>query len=126
MTIPMIVGQMGASILIGALISKSGKWKGFMLIGSLLVVAGSYLMTTAQLRHRLPLGQRLHVRARRGPRHGHAEPHARRAERHSALRSWASHELERALLPQIAGTIGVTIMGSLLARRSPTHITCGA
>ncbi|MEZ3161759.1 DHA2 family efflux MFS transporter permease subunit [Microbacterium sp. BWT-B31] len=46
MTIPMIIGQMGASIVIGALISKFGRWKGFMLVGSVLVVIGTFLLTT--------------------------------------------------------------------------------
>ena len=66
---------------IGALISRSASGRRFMVLGSLLVVVGSCLLTHPQLRHRLPLGRRLDVRARRRPRHGHAEPHARRAER---------------------------------------------
>jgi EmrB/QacA subfamily drug resistance transporter len=46
MTIPMIVGQMGASIIIGQLVSRFGKWKGWMVTGSILTVIGVSLMAT--------------------------------------------------------------------------------
>ncbi len=46
MTIPMIVGQMGASIVIGQLVSRFGKWKGWMVSGSVLIIAGVTLMST--------------------------------------------------------------------------------
>ncbi|WP_202106952.1 MDR family MFS transporter [Agromyces seonyuensis] len=46
MTIPMIVGQMGASIIIGQLVSRFGKWKGWMVTGAVLIIAGVSLMST--------------------------------------------------------------------------------
>lgn len=46
MTIPMIIGQMIASILIGQLISRFGAWKRWMVTGSVLMVVGVTLMST--------------------------------------------------------------------------------
>src|SRR5690606_35658771 len=46
MTVPMIRGQMGASILIGQLVSKYGKWKSWMMLGSALALVGISLMAT--------------------------------------------------------------------------------
>ncbi|MGP6177378.1 MDR family MFS transporter [Microbacterium sp. A196] len=46
MTIPMIVGQMGASIIIGQLVSRFGKWKGWMITGAVLTTIGVSLMAT--------------------------------------------------------------------------------
>lgn len=46
MTIPMVVGQMVASIAIGQFISRFGKWKSWMVAGSVMVLAGVSLMST--------------------------------------------------------------------------------
>ena len=124
MTIPMIVGQMGASILIGALISKFGKWKRFMLLGSLLVVAGSYLMTTLSYDtdyfwvsvYMVVLGAGL----------GMVMQNLTLVVQNDTPASQlgaASSNVN--FFRTIAGTIGVTIMGSLLATQVTTHITSG-
>src|SRR5690606_20900691 len=46
MTIPMIAGLLLSSIIIGALISKYGKWKPYLVVGAVLLIAGSYLLST--------------------------------------------------------------------------------
>jgi len=46
LTLPLIVGLLGASIIVGQLISRFGKWKAFMVSGSVLVVAGVALLST--------------------------------------------------------------------------------
>jgi EmrB/QacA subfamily drug resistance transporter len=46
LTLPMIVGLMGSSIIIGQVISRTGKWKRYMVTGSILLTAGIYLMST--------------------------------------------------------------------------------
>ncbi|WP_353809635.1 MDR family MFS transporter [Agromyces sp. SYSU T00194] len=46
LTIPLIVGQMGSSIVAGQLISRFGKWKRYMVTGSVLAIAGLLLMST--------------------------------------------------------------------------------
>ncbi len=46
MTIPMIAGLLIASIVVGQLISRFGKWKGYLVVGSILLIAGLWLLTT--------------------------------------------------------------------------------
>lgn len=46
MTIPMIAGLLLASIGVGALITKFGRWKPFLIAGGVLLIAGSYLLST--------------------------------------------------------------------------------
>ncbi|GAA1935473.1 hypothetical protein GCM10009775_29140 [Microbacterium aoyamense] len=48
MTIPMIGGLLVASIVVGQLISRFGKWKSYLVVGSVLLIAGLYLLTTIQ------------------------------------------------------------------------------
>ena len=46
MTIPMIGGLLLSSIIVGALITRTGRWKGFLILGAVLLIAGSYLLST--------------------------------------------------------------------------------
>lgn len=46
MTIPMMAGLLIVSTVVGALISRRGKWKAYMAIGSVLQLAGLYLLGT--------------------------------------------------------------------------------
>lgn len=46
MTIPMIGGLLVASIGVGALITKTGRWKPFLIVGGVFLIAGSYLLST--------------------------------------------------------------------------------
>jgi EmrB/QacA subfamily drug resistance transporter len=46
MTIPMIAGLLLASIGVGALITRFGRWKPFLVVGGALLIAGSYLLST--------------------------------------------------------------------------------
>lgn len=46
MTLPMIGGLLIASIVVGNLISRFGRWKGFLVTGTVLVAAGSLLLST--------------------------------------------------------------------------------
>ncbi|MFC4828771.1 MDR family MFS transporter [Agromyces aurantiacus] len=45
LTIPMMAGVLVSSTVIGALVSRRGKWKGFMVTGSVLMIAGSLLLS---------------------------------------------------------------------------------
>ncbi|WP_395244325.1 MDR family MFS transporter [Agromyces sp. MMS24-K17] len=124
MTIPMIVGQMGASITVGALISRFGKWKGFMVLGAALVVAGSYLMTT--LRYdtdylwvsvaMIVLGAGLGMVM---------QNLTLVVQNDTPVSQLGAASSNVNFFRSIAGTIGVTIMGSLLATQVTTHITNG-
>ncbi len=46
MTIPMIAGLLVASISVGALITKTGRWKAFLIVGSISLIAGSVMLST--------------------------------------------------------------------------------
>lgn len=45
LTIPMMAGVLISSTVIGALVSRRGKWKGFMVTGGVLMIAGSILLS---------------------------------------------------------------------------------
>lgn len=46
MTIPMIGGLLVASIGVGALITRTGRWKPFLIVGAVLLIAGSVTLST--------------------------------------------------------------------------------
>ncbi|MGO1320502.1 MAG: MFS transporter, partial [Galactobacter sp.] len=46
MTIPMMLGMMGISVVVGGLITKTGVWKPYMVAGGVLLIAGLYLIST--------------------------------------------------------------------------------
>ena len=46
MTIPMIGGLLLASIVIGGLVTRHGHWKPYLIAGGVLLIAGSYLLST--------------------------------------------------------------------------------
>lgn len=46
MTIPMIAGLLVASVVIGWVISKYGHWKPYLILGGILLIAGSYTLST--------------------------------------------------------------------------------
>ncbi|SBS71320.1 MDR family MFS transporter [uncultured Microbacterium sp.] len=46
MTIPMIAGLLLSSVGVGALITKYGKWKPYLLVGSVALIAGAALLST--------------------------------------------------------------------------------
>ncbi|MFB9958228.1 MDR family MFS transporter [Agromyces bracchium] len=124
MTIPMIVGQMGASILIGALISRFGKWKGFMVLGSLLVVAGTFLMTT--LRYDTDYLWVSVAMVVLGAGLGMVMQNLTLVvQNDTPVSQLGAASSNVNFFRSIAGTIGVTVMGSLLATTVQDHITSG-
>ncbi|WP_285114549.1 MDR family MFS transporter [Leifsonia sp. fls2-241-R2A-40a] len=48
LTLPMILGLLLSSMIVGNLISRFGKWKAFMVVGSVLLTVGLYLMSTIE------------------------------------------------------------------------------
>ncbi len=48
MTIPMIAGLLLASIGVGALVTKFGRWKPYLIVGAISLTAGSYLLSTIE------------------------------------------------------------------------------
>ena len=79
--LPLMGGLLVTSIVSGQIISRTGHYKPFPIVGTALMVVGLLLLsgmtaTTTQAR-----GVRLHVRARPGDRLGHAGARARGPER---------------------------------------------
>jgi EmrB/QacA subfamily drug resistance transporter len=48
MTIPMIAGLLLSSIGVGALITRFGRWKPYLIVGGVFLIAGSYLLSTIE------------------------------------------------------------------------------
>lgn len=48
MTIPMIAGLLVASVVVGGLISRFGRWKSYLIAGAVFLIAGSYLLSTIE------------------------------------------------------------------------------
>ena len=48
LTLPMILGLLLSSMIVGNLISRTGRWKGFMIAGSVMLTVGMYLMSTIE------------------------------------------------------------------------------
>lgn len=46
MTLPMMAGLLLSSIIVGQLVTRFGRWKGYLILGSLLLIAGSSLLST--------------------------------------------------------------------------------
>ena len=124
MTIPMVVGQMGASIGIGALVSRFGKWKGWMVFGSVLVIAGVSLMAT--LRYDTPFLWVSVYMVLLGAGLGMVMQNLTLVVQNDTPASQlgaASSNVN--FFRTIAGTIGVTIMSSVLAGQVTTHVKDG-
>ncbi|WP_406249014.1 DHA2 family efflux MFS transporter permease subunit [Microbacterium sp. M] len=114
MTIPMIVGQMGASIIIGQLVSRFGKWKAWMVFGSILSVIGVSLMST--LRYDTPFTLVAIYMFVLGAGLGMVMQNLTLIVQNDTPPTQlgaASSNVN--FFRTIAGTIGVTIMGSILS-----------
>ncbi|MCT1478962.1 MDR family MFS transporter [Microbacterium sp. p3-SID336] len=114
MTIPMIIGQMGASIIIGQLVSRFGKWKGWMLTGSVLATVGVSLMAT--LRYDTPFALVAVYMFVLGAGLGMVMQNLTLiVQNDTDPRELGAASSNVNFFRTIAGTIGVTIMGSLLS-----------
>lgn len=121
MTIPMIIGQMGASIIIGQLVSRFGKWKAWMVLGSILSVVGVTLMATLQ--YDTPFALVAIYMFVLGAGLGMVMQNLTLIVQNDTPPTQlgaASSNVN--FFRTIAGTIGVTIMGSILSTSVGTYI----
>lgn len=124
MTIPMIVGQMAASITIGQLVSRFGKWKGWMLLGSALTVAGVSLMST--LRYDTPFALVATFMFVLGAGLGMVMQNLTLiVQNDTPPQQLGAASSGVNFFRTISGTIGVTIMASILATNVREYITSG-
>lgn len=124
MTIPMIVGQMASSIIIGQLVSRFGKWKGWMLTGSVLTTAGVTLMTTLRYDTPFPLVAAYMVVLGAGL--GMVMQNLTLiVQNDTAPQQLGAASSNVNFFRTIAGTIGVTVMGATLSSSVASFITDG-
>lgn len=121
MTIPMIIGQMGASIIIGQLVSRFGKWKGWMVTGSVLTLVGVTLMS--MLRYDTPFPFVAVYMFVLGAGLGMVMQNLTLiVQNDTSPRQLGAASSNVNFFRTIAGTIGVTIMGSLLSTSVATYM----
>jgi len=124
MTIPMIVGQMGASIIIGQLVSRFGKWKGWMMAGSILALIGIGLMST--LRYDTPFSLVAVYMFVLGAGLGMVMQNLTLiVQNDTPPQQLGAASSGVNFFRTIAGTIGVTIMGTVLSNRVGTYVADG-
>lgn len=122
MTIPMVVGQLAASILIGQFISRFGKWKRWMVIGSVLVLAGVSLLSTLRYDtdflwvsvYMVVLGAGLGMVM---------QNLTLVVQNDTPISQLGAASANVNFFRSVAGAIGVTVMGSILASQVTSHIT---
>jgi len=122
MTIPMVVGQMGASILIGQFISRFGKWKRWMVTGSVMILAGVSLMSTLRYDtdflwvsvYMVILGAGLGMVM---------QNLTLVVQNDTPPEQLGAASSNVSFFRSVAGAIGVTVMGSILASQVTTHIS---
>jgi len=122
MTIPMVVGQMGASILIGQFISRFGKWKRWMVTGSVMVLVGVSLMSTLRYNtdflwvsiYMVVLGAGLGMVM---------QNLTLVVQNDTPPEQLGAASSNVSFFRSVAGAIGVTVMGTILASQATSHIT---
>ena len=121
MTIPLVLGQMLASIIIGQFISRFGKWKRWMVGGSVLVLIGVTLMSTLRYDtdflwvsvYMVILGAGLGMVM---------QNLSLVVQNDTPAAQLGAATSNVAFFRSVAGAIGVTIMGSILASQVTSHI----
>jgi MFS family permease len=122
MTIPMIIGQMGASIIIGQLVSRFGKWKGWMVTGSILTTVGVSLMAT--LRYDTPFPLVAVYMFVLGAGLGMVMQNLTLiVQNDTAPQQLGAASSNVNFFRTIAGTIGVTVMGAMLSTSVANYMT---
>lgn len=122
MTIPMIVGQMVASIVIGQLISRLGKWKRWMVTGSVLVVVGVALMSTLSYDTDFVWVSVFLVILGAGM--GMVMQNLTLVvQNDTPVEQLGTATSNVNFFRSVAGALGVTVMGSILASKVESHIT---
>lgn len=122
MTIPLVIGQLVASILIGQFISRFGKWKRWMVIGSVLMLAGVSLMSTLSYdtdfvwvsAYMVVLGAGLGMVM---------QNLSLVVQNDTPAEQLGAATSNVAFFRSVAGSIGVTIMGSILASQVTTSLS---
>ncbi len=116
LTLPMILGLLLSSTIVGNLISRTGKWKAFMVVGSILLTVGLYLMSTIEYDTNYVLVSlyMLTLGAGVGMVMQNLVLIVQNTVRPEQLGAASSNV---AFFRSLGGTIGVSVMGSLLGTK---------
>ncbi|MGP3534637.1 MDR family MFS transporter [Microbacterium sp. RD1] len=119
LTIPMIAGLLVASIVVGALITRFGKWKSFLVLGAVLLIAGSSLLAT--IHYDTPFVLVAIYMALLGAGVGMTMQNLVLVVQNSAdptMMGVASSGVT--FFRSLGGTVGVSVMGAVVAAMVPT------
>ncbi|MBM7806258.1 EmrB/QacA subfamily drug resistance transporter [Geodermatophilus bullaregiensis] len=124
LTIPMVGGLLVSSTVSGILITRYGRWKGYLVAGSLLVVAGFGLLATIDHETSMvPLGVFLFVL---GTGIGMTMQNLVLAVQNTVAASdLGAASSAVAFFRSLGGTIGVSVLGAVLSSRVGTLIAAG-
>jgi EmrB/QacA subfamily drug resistance transporter len=124
LTIPMVAGLLVSSTVSGILITRYGRWKRFLVGGSLAVVAGFALLSSIDHETSIPLlGIFLFVL---GTGIGMTMQNLVLAVQNTvAAQDLGSASSAVAFFRSLGGTIGVSVLGAVLSARVGTLITAG-
>ena len=122
MTIPMAAGMLGSSIIIGQLVSRTGKWKRYVIVGGVLMVIGTSLLSTLRFDTSLVLaGVFMFVL---GAGTGMTMQNLVLVVQNSANpREIGASTSGVNFFRSVGGTIGVSVMGSVLAASMTNQFT---
>jgi MFS family permease len=124
LTLPMIVGLAAISLLSGQFISRTGRWKGVLVLGGSLTVAGLVLMGTA--RAGTPYGLLALSMFLLGAGLGMTQQNLVLSVQNQVARSeLGSASALVAFMRTLGGAVGVSALGALLAHHVITYITDG-
>ncbi|MEV5821230.1 MDR family MFS transporter [Micromonospora haikouensis] len=122
LTIPMMAGVLGSSIIAGRMITKTGRIKPYIVVGAILLVAGFALLGTIDHETSLVLvGVAMFVV---GTGVGMTMQNLVLAVQNTvSLRDIGAASSTVAFFRSLGGTIGVSVLGAVLARRVSDRIT---
>lgn len=122
LTIPMMVGVLGASIVAGRLITRSGRVKPYIVAGSIVLVVGFLMLGTIDHRTSLIFVSAAMLLVGTGV--GMTMQNLVLAVQNTvALRDIGAASSSVAFFRSLGGTIGVSVLGAVLARRVTDQIT---
>ena len=122
MTIPLVAGQLLASIVIGQLISRLGAWKRWMVLGSVLILAGVSLLSTLSYDTDL-LWVSIYM-VLLGAGLGMVMQNLTLVvQNDTPVSQLGAASANVNFFRSVAGAVGVTVMGSILASQVTSHVS---
>jgi len=124
LSLPQVVGSLVASTLIGILISRTGKWKRWMVVGASLLTVGLTLMST--IRYDTEIVYVSIYLALMGLGLGMVMQNLVLVVQNSVdVRQIGAASSAVAFFRSLGGTLGVSVLGAVLAAQVSSHISSG-